>query len=615
MAEVRQSAADTQNGGAPVSVEDANKSSYKPAESLLRGRKNFNEFLRFKMDDSKRFILICAFTGLVCGLIAVGFHVSISATFRLIWSLRNIAGPQNAWWVMPLFPALGGLIAGICIYTFAPSAAGSGIPQTKDIFYNKFGIFKARDILYRFVLGTIFCGFGNSAGREGPTVHLCSAAASVIGQKAGLAKSTIQSLVPVGMGAGIAAAFNSPLSAISFVFEELLESFRTRALGGILVAVIIAAATDRIILGENPVLNLSPTFFKTGWWMLVCLPLAVIAGFAGDFFLKGLLKLRGLCKFTLKVPPWLLPAIGGLLVGALATAAFYATGYNSVFSVGYNSLLPAFDNKILPWAMLMLAAFKFLASMINYAMGGSGGLFSPTLVIGGMLGGAFGGFLKLAFGFDASVVSACVLLGMGTCFASIIRCPMTSILMIFELTLNYSLILPLLAGNLLAFYIAKRRSAVSLYNALLLQDGISLKKMTSFRGERDWKNLPVGAIMTFDVYCVNESDTPKEALQKISASSKSHRAYPVTDSQNRLVGTVYHSALKESANSQTSCLNLIKRDASSSITPDTSIRDTANLLIDKDILELPVITRNTGKIAGIITLHDIARQQNASESY
>lgn len=483
-------------------------------------------------------------------------------------------------------------------------------PNSIALLYNNFGLFKWRDVIYRFVLGTIFCGFGNSAGREGPTVHLSSAAASAMAQNMGFSKQQVQSSVPAGMGAGIAASFNAPLSAISFVFEELLGGFgAARKNGGIIIAVIIAAAVARLTLGENPVLPVGFTDFHTSWWMFVCLPIALASGFTGEAFLALLLKLRGFVREKSRLPVWALAGLGGLVVGCLAITAYYATGYNSVFSVGYGILIPAFGGKVCFWTLLMICVFKFFATIINYAMGGSGGLFSPALVIGGTLGGAIGAAACAIFDLDQSVIGACVLLGMGSCFASIIRCPITSILMIFELTLNYSLILPLIAGNLISYSIARSLNKTGLYDALLLQDGITLRKMPAPKGGRDWANLPVSAIMTFNPSCISGSDTPAEALEKLEAKSLEYRSYPVVGADGEYLGIIGEKFLIEMKAEQKPCSELVwRKPEDNTIFTDTSISSAAAFFVESDSEDVAVVQRvQPTKVVGILTLHDIAR--------
>ena len=309
-----------------------------------------------------------------------------------------------------------------------------------------------------------------------------------------------------------------------------------KAIGGMVIAVVVAAAVSRSILGEDPVLMARiAEDYKTSAWMLVALPLGVAAGLIGHVFVKSTLNLRTWFKNRTTLPTWINPAAGGLSCGLLGLGAFYLTGslgsaQNSVFSIGYESLESAFEFKLSAGIIAILLIAKFLAVVVNYASGGSGGLFSPTLFLGGMLGGLVGvalaDFQHLgnwipAFPTDSKVIGGCVLLGMGAMFAAVVRCPFTSLIIIFEMTGNYSLILPLMAGNMLAWQIAKHLQPVSIYNALLMQDGVSLKRMPAYRGAQDYRKLPVRSIMTYEVFALQSDATPVEALKVILQENRS----------------------------------------------------------------------------------------------
>ena len=249
----------------------------------------------------------------------------------------------------------------------------------------------------------------------------------------------------------------------------------------------------------------------------------------------------------------------GFSCGILGLAVFYLTGnlgnaQNSVFSIGYQSLEAAFEYKLSVSIIATLLIAKFLAVVVNYASGGSGGLFSPTLFLGGMLGGLIGvGLADLqhlvawipAFPTDTRVIGGCVLLGMGAMFAAVVRCRFTSLIIIFEMTGNYSLILPLMAGNMLAFYIAKSLHPVSIYSALLMQDGVSLRKLPAYQGAQDYRKLPVHSIMTHEVFALQSEATPEEALKTILHENKNYHAYPVLEREGRLAGVLTRHELKE----------------------------------------------------------------------
>jgi len=270
----------------------------------------------------------------------------------------------------------------------------------------------------------------------------------------------------------------------------------------------------------------------------------------------------------------------------------------------------------------VLLLFKFLAVVLNYATGGSGGLFSPTLFLGGMLGGLVGvGLVALqhtnewlpVFPADAEVIGGCVLLGMGAMFASVIRCPFTSLIIIFEMTGNYSLILPLMVGNMLAWSLAKRLHPVPIYDSLLLQDGVSLRKLPSFRGHQDYRNLPVQAIMTYEAFSLLERQDCGGALRLISKLNANYHGYPVLDRNGLLAGVITRHELDEHPAEMT-IAELIEDQELLRLTPETSIRDAANKMIARNFQQAPVVSAtDPDRMLGWLTLNDIARQQNAAE--
>ncbi len=579
---------------------------------------NLPNWMRGRFNDSQRFLMLCMCAGVLCGLVGVSFHLAITGIFEALFGFFESLGV----WAIPamiLSPALAGLIVGLMIRYVSPTASGSGIPQTKAAYYQNFGVIKTSEAFWRFIIGTISVAFGNSLGREGPTVHICSAISSKLGRVFGLGKLRVQAMIPVGMGAGISAAFNAPIAAITFVFEELLDNFSSKALGGILIAVVVAAVVERTLLGEHAALQADTTFFHTSWWMLVCLVMGPTAGLLGHLFTQSLLKLRAHFKQWQTIPNWLKPAIGGLSVGMMGVTVYHFSGGNlGVFSIGYADLNSALNGQLAWTVILLLLVGKLVATTICYASGSSGGIFAPVIFIGSMLGGLFGVALVHFCGADASVAAGAALLGTGAFFAAVIRCPMTSVIIIFEMTANYSLILPLMIGNFLAHLISSKLSPIPIYDALLLQDGISLKKLPAYRGEQDWRNLPVSTIMTHDSRTVIGSLNAQENLDRIKEAGHKHHGYPVVTDLNSqaLLGVVTHHELEEMAaeNDEQLIRSWIEGHKIIGIYPDNSIRDAANTLVIKDVLQAPIVSRkDPTKLLGIVTLHDIARQQNAIE--
>ncbi len=579
---------------------------------------NLPNWLRGRFDDSQRFMALCICAGVVCGLVGVSFHLAITGIFEFVFEFYEGLGA----WALPamiLSPGLAGLVVGLMVRYVSPTATGSGIPQTKAAYYQNFGIIPISEAFWRFIIGTISVAFGNSLGREGPTVHICSAVSSKIGRIFGLGKLRVQAMVPVGMGAGISAAFNAPVAAITFVFEELLDDFSSKALGGILIAVVVAAVVERTLLGEHGALHATGTFFDTSWWMLICLVLGPVSALLGHLFTGMLLGLREHFKQWQNFPAWAKPALGGLSVGLLgATVLHFSSGHHGVFSIGYGDLNGALNGELTWKVLLLLLIGKFVATAVCYASGASGGIFAPVIFIGSMLGGLFGVLLVKLTGADPSIAAGAALLGTGAFFAAVVRCPMTSILIIFEMTRNYSLILPLMIGNLLAHIISAKLRPIPIYDALLLQDGISLKKMPAYRGEQDWRNLPVSTIMTHDCRAAKGVFNALENLEHIKSHGFKHHGYPVVPdlNQNKLIGMITHHELEEliAAGDERPISEYLGEQKIISIFPDDSIRNAANTLVIKDVLQAPIVSRKDHtKLLGIVTLHDIARQQNAIE--
>jgi len=582
-------------------------------------RRTLPEYLRHHFTDTQRYLIIWIITGIACGLVAVAFHKSIDLVFHFVREASEVFGEGKQWKtyaLLGLAPAVGGLLTGLVLVYGEPSAAGSGIPATKAQYYRHFGVFKLREAIYRFVVGTLSVGFGMSLGREGPTVHICSAIASKIGQTFGLAKKRVQAMVPLGMGAGISAAFNTPMAAVFFVFEELLGDFSSKAFFGIFVSVVIAAAVQRILIGEHPAFDIELGLIETDWWMLLALPLGILCALFGRAFVESVLQTRQFFRQRVRIPAWVKPGIGGASVGVIGiSVAYLSNGNMGIFGIGYHDLDAALNGRMTLLAVVAMLFFgKFVATVLAYGSGGSGGLFAPTLFIGGMLGALLGLLAQPLFHFENEIVGGMALLGMGAFFAAVIRCPMTSIVIIWEMTGQYGLILPLMGGNIIAWLLSSKLQPVPLYDALLLQDRINLKKLPHYQGDQDWRNLPVSTIMTFDPAVLRSDSLVSSALKLIEQEGTRHHAYPVMGASGELTGMITHHELEEALQRgrEVPVGEMIAAQELVTLYPETSIREVARILVTRDVMQAPVVSaKDPGKLMGLVTLHDIARQQNA----
>jgi CIC family chloride channel protein len=440
----------------------------------LRGLYLLRAELRFAPTEAQRLLVLTVLIGIVCGFAAVAFHVSITlASHELID--RAMAAPGRSWIGWTLFtPTAGAIVCGVLLQYVVPQARGSGIPQVKVAFAVRDGRLRLRDSLGKFVLGAIQLGSGSSLGREGPTVQICAGVASFLGRVTGVSPKALRRLIPVGAAAGIAAAFNAPIAAVTFTIEEIVGNLDQAVLSGVIVAAALAAVIERSVLGEHPIFDLPQAYgLRHASSLLVYALLGVAAAVVSVIFTDSLLALRrGFRKARL--PPWARPGVGGLVTGALAVIAWWKLGARGVTGGGYDTLGAALSGNVGVEVMLVLCAMKVVATVFSYGSGGAGGIFAPALFIGGMLGGVIGQLDSTLLQHTGEPIGAFALVGMGAVFAGIIRAPMTSVLIIIEMTSGYSLILPLMLANMTAYVLARQWRPTPIYEALLEQDGIRL---------------------------------------------------------------------------------------------------------------------------------------------
>ncbi|MFI4942900.1 MAG: chloride channel protein, partial [Burkholderiales bacterium] len=386
----------------------------------VRGRRLLG---RLPLQEIQKLHLLTFLIGGLCGLAAVAFHWLLESFQNgIIYRVAEMPGL----WRAPLLvvvPALGGLVAGAILYFYAPEARGSGIPQVKAAFLLEGGRIPARVIPAKMLLPALNIGTGASLGREGPTVQICAAIASLLGRVFGLSRERLRSLVPVGAAAGLAAAFNTPIAAVTFTLEEILGDTAAKPLGSIVIAAVIASVVERSLLGEHALFSVPPYRLNGLGELPFYILLGIVSGVAAVAFNVSLLRLRAWFRAQRHVPAWAAPGVGGLAVGLLGLSALLFTGSSSVFGVGYQQLATGLQGGMPLKLMLLLGVFKLAATVVSYSSGSSGGIFGPALYIGGMLGGVVGVLASVALGSPGTQPGAFVLVGMGAVFAGIVRAP------------------------------------------------------------------------------------------------------------------------------------------------------------------------------------------------
>jgi chloride channel protein, CIC family len=414
-------------------------------------------------------------SGGLCGLAAVAFHVLLGKAQDLLIA-RSYSAHGMGWMLwMIATPAVGGLLVGIALHLWVPGAVGSGIPQVKYAYAVRSGNVPFKDAVGKFLLGVANMGSGASLGREGPTVQICGGVSSILARIAKVSRQSQRRMLPVGVAAGIAAAFNAPIAAVTFTIEEVVGDLDQTMLSGVIIAAALAAAVERSILGVHPVFEIKSMYeLERVSSLLLYVFLGAISAVLSVVFTDSLLSLRAGFKKLTAVPRWMHPAIGGLATGALAVLAMLWLNSGGINAAGYPVLSRALSGELAAKALIGLCILKIASTVFSYSSGGVGGIFGPALFIGGMAGGAVGYIDVTLFHHSPQSIGAFALVGMGAFFAGSIRAPMTSILIIFEMTGSYGLILPLMIANMTSFALARHWRRTPIYEALLLQDGIEL---------------------------------------------------------------------------------------------------------------------------------------------
>ena len=557
-------------------------------------------------NDRQRLFALTVVIGGACGLAAVAFHQAIELVSHLAID-PALAAPGHSWiWWTLLVPTLGGLAAGLLLHYVVPNARGSGIPQVKVAYAGRGGHLRMRDSVGKFVIGALQIGTGSSLGREGPTVQIAAGLASRIGRLARLSPDDVRRLLPVGAAAGIAAAFNAPIAAVTFTIEEVVGTLDQTVLSGVIVAAALAAIVERSILGTHPVFDIPPgAGLDHASSLLLYAALGLVAAILSILFTDSLLALRKGFRGMSVLPGWSKPAVGGLATGVFAVIAMGTMGAGGITGGGYSTLGAALAGKLAVDVLLTLCLLKIAATVFSYSSGGAGGIFAPALFIGGMVGGAVGALDVALFHHGPASLGAFALVGMGAVFAGIIRAPITSVLIIVEMTGGYSLILPLMIANMLAYGIARHYRPVPIYDALLAQDGIDLHQ----RGVADALFGVRVADVPIDTraYASFEQGTPLAEMLSGLTSPARQEVFPVL-SAGRLLGIITLADLVTlSAETHLAALVIasdVMRTAPA-VRPGDGLRVAFEGMLANGVRELPV-TDESGRLLGFVDETSIA---------
>jgi len=549
--------------------------------------------------EGQIFLILALVIGALTGLAVVAF---IMLTERLGMRLYPAGGAP---WRRLLFPVVGSLGIGYLLYRYFPNARGSGVPQTKAALFAREGRITLRTVLGKFFCTSATLASGIPLGREGPAVQVGAGIASVLGRFLGLRSEQVKNLIPVGAAAAVAAAFNTPLAAVVFSLEEIMGDLHAPVMGAVVLASATAWMVLRVFLGDHPLFKVPQYQLVHPAEFAVYAVLGVAGGLVSVAFTRLLLGLRA--RF-LRLPEktlWFQPVAGGLVVGLMGWFV------PQVMGVGYGYVGNALNGRMAFNLMLLLVILKLFAVTTSYASGNAGGIFGPSLFIGAMLGGSVGTLAHHLLPAYTATPGAYALVGMGAVFAGIVRAPMTSVLMIFEMTQDYAVIVPLMIANLVSLFIASRLQEEPIYEALAVQDGIHLPTAES---RQRYGQRQLATVMHTADESLPAELTVREALERVRSSEV--RTWLVTDRRG-VVGVINRARLEREVekDADKKLGDLMDAMAFPHAHPDHGLDLALERMGANQIEILPVVNRaDVHKLEGIVTLRDVLNAYGVSRA-
>jgi len=544
--------------------------------------------------DHAFMILTAILIGLLGGGVAIGFrHLIRLSHFGFFWTWDQGLDATAAfpWWQRLLIPAVGGLLVGPLVWFVARETRGSGVPEVMDSVTFRGGFIRARVIVAKALAAAVTIGSGGSAGREGPIIQIGSAVGSVIGQLSSVSPRRMRVFVACGAAAGIAATFNAPIAGALFAVEVILGELAVTQFSAIVISSVTATVLSRHYLGDTPAFSIPDYDLLRAGEFLPYTVLGLLAGLTSVAFITAVFRAQDGFA-ALRVPGWMRPAIGGLLVGGIAVVLPH------VYGVGYESLDDALWGRLMLGLMLLLVVAKVAATAATLGSGGSGGIFAPSLFVGAMLGGAVG---VLAGQWMTGIADpgAYALVGMGALVAGTTHAPISAILIIFELTGDYQIIPALMVACILSVLVASRLQPRSMYTMKLARRGSVIHEGGDVNLLR---SLYVRDVFDPSPARMNASLTIHEVIDRMIHGSREH--FFVVDDEDRLVGSFSLHDLKAllfepDGAGQTVAADVARTDAPT-VHPEDNLDLVMHLFGQHDVEEIAVVAKGTRRLMGSV---------------
>jgi len=563
--------------------------------------------MKFNLKDREfsehiRLSLLSIIVGLMAGLASILFKIMIQFFQNLFWGDSSIisAVKSQPLYLTILIPAMGGLLISPLIYYGAKEAKGHGVPEIMESLIFRGGKIRNRVAVIKALASSICIGSGGSTGREGPIVQISASIASSIGQLFRIKERALRTLVAAGAGAGIGATFNAPIAGALFAVEILLGEFGVYSFSPIIIASVIATLVSRLITGDFAAFTVPKYTLISVWEIGPYLLLGIISGLVAILFIQVLYYLED--KFeTLRIHPMIKPALGGLMIGAIG---LYLP---QIFGVGYEGIDACLQNQLGFWMAFLLVFAKILSTSMTLGSGGSGGVFAPSLFLGAMTGNLVGSVFHSAFPGTISSPGAFSLVGMGAVVAAATHAPITAIIIIFELTNDYKIILPLMLSCIIASFMTVGVHKDSIYNLKLKRRGIMFREG---REVNILKSLPAKDFISHDYQVFIHTESVGKIIDQAIGSK--HHSFQIVDQENNYIGCFSLNQLKNLLQEKDLLDSfVIAQDlavADIQLDYEDDLEQAMKIFGQTDVAEIAVLQNR--KFAGVIKRKDVIEAYN-----
>lgn len=558
---------------------------------------------RAKLTEHIFIIVIAIIIGILAGFAGIGIRFLIEGVSKLSFSgnsnvLENII--NSPWYVKLFVPLIGGLIVGPIIYFFAREAKGHGVPEVMEAILLRGGSIRPRVAFVKSLASAISIGTGGSVGREGPIIQIGASLGSTVGQFFRIPSKRLKTLVGCGAAAGIAAAFNAPIAGALFAVEIILMDFAVAQFSPIVISSVMATVVSRSFEGDLAAFSVPTYQLQSPYEITLYFALGAITGLVSFLFIKALYASEDLFDNKINMPEYLKPAVGGLGMGLLAFVFPHTLG------VGYDTINEALNGDLVWHFAFILIFVKIFATSLTLGSGGSGGIFAPSLFMGATLGAFFGELMNMAFPGAIGSPGAYALVAMGGLVAGTTRAPITAIIIVFELTLDYHIILPLMITCIISTILSSKLSRESIYTLKLLLRNVSIREG---REINIMESIYVNEVYTKDFISINVDDNFSKVVNKVLSGRGG--LFPVVNHNGEIYGTLSINTIREYLFEREELKNiLIAGDIAQIdydyVTPLNNCQDALDYMQNRDLEGIPVVEdEDSKKLVGMLWMYDI----------